>query len=553
MAIQFSSIKRSMLLIVLIVTTLALLIAFTINTYSQVQHYRDSLIERSVAYARVTAFNALSSVVFDDNETETQRLRSLRSTSFVEHVHIYKLDEVTGDLNFFASYNRRGLAPIPAKYASINNLGEPRIVGNHLEVAEPIQLDNSVVGYVYLRSSMTELNDFVQRSIILAVIVTFGTLLLAALLTIRMRKTITRPLDRMVEVIQQVAREKDYSLRLPNSHLQEVDSVSHAFNIMLNRIQQHITRQEKAEQEASLLASELEQQVSQRTQALKEANSELLKTLEQLHLYQSQLVESEKMASLGDMVAGIAHEVNTPIGLSVTASTLLQDKLHLMQEKFSNKRISTQEFERFLNDCDENLAIIYRNVNRAADLITAFKQVAVDQSSEVDRQILVVDFMQDVLLSIKPRLKDSTKFPIHIHCDPTLQIETKPGPLNQILSHLITNSMVHGFDHRQQGEVNISISVDTDKRLEIVYEDNGAGVPMDIRRRIFDPFVTSKRGSGGSGLGMHLVYNLVTQVLKGNIHFFSEQEQGVEFVVRFPVTVLPPAKPNEPPATEAQS
>lgn len=552
MAIQFSSIKRSMLLIVLIVTTLALLIAFTINTYSQVQHYRDSLIERSVAYARVTAFNALSSVVFDDNETETQRLRSLRSTSFVEHVHIYKLDEVTGDLNFFASYNRRGLAPIPAKYASINSLGEPRIVGDHLEVAEPIQLDNSVVGYVYLRSSMSELEAFVQRSIMLAVIVTLGTLILAALLTIRMRKTITSPLDRMVEVIQQVAREKDYSLRLPTSHLQEVDSVSHAFNIMLNRIQQHITRQEKAEQEASSLAAELEQQVSQRTQALKEANSELLKTLEQLHLYQSQLVESEKMASLGDMVAGIAHEVNTPIGLSVTASTLLQDKLHLMQEKFSDKRISTQEFERFLNDCDENLAIIYRNVNRAADLITAFKQVAVDQSSEVDRQILVVDFMQDVLLSIKPRLKDSTNFPIHIHCDPTLRIETKPGPLNQVLSHLITNSMVHGFDHRQQGEVNITIAIDADKRLEIVYEDNGVGVPIDIRRRIFDPFVTSKRGSGGSGLGMHLVYNLVTQVLKGNIHFFSEQEQGVEFVVRFPVTILPPAKFNEPPSAEAQ-
>lgn len=538
MAIQFTSIKRSMLLIVLIVTTLALLAAFTVNTYSQVQHYRASLVERSQAYAGVTAFNALSSVVFKDNETETQRLKSLRSTTAIEHVHIYRVDDLTGDLAFFASYNRSGLAPIPAKYAEINQLTEPRISNGYIEVAEPIELDDEVVGYVYLRSSMEELNAFIDRSLVLAAVVMLVTFVLATLVTIQIRSRVTQPLDKAVATIQQIAREKDYSLRLPTANLEEVDAISQAVNTMLNRIQQHITRQDKAEREASELTAELEQQVNQRTQALKEANQELLSTLEQLHLYQSQLVESEKMASLGDMVAGIAHEVNTPIGLSVTASTLLQDRLVVMQEKFSEKRISTNEFERFLKDCDENLSIIYRNVTRAADLITAFKQVAVDQSSEVDREIRITDFMKDVLLSVRPRLKDDKLFPINIHVDEDLQIETKPGPLNQILGHLLTNSMVHGFDGREHGQVDITFNLREDQQLEVIYQDDGVGVPIDIRRRIFDPFVTTKRGSGGSGLGMHLVYNLVTQVLKGSIHFFSEQEHGVEFSLLIPVTAV---------------
>lgn len=535
MGIQFTSIKRGMLLIVLIVTTLALLIAFAVNTYSQLSSTRANITRDAVAYARITAFNALSSVVFDDNETESQRLRSLRTSDFIQHVHIYKLDEITGDLTFFASYNRRGLAPIPAKYALIEQLAEPQLTSDFVEVAEPIKLDNSVVGYVYLRGSMAELDDLLQRSLLISLLVMVLTLGLAAAITLALRRQISSPLDNMVQVIARMAREKDYSLRLPSSTLEEVDSINHAFNTMLNRIQQHISRQEKAEREASELTAELEQQVTQRTLALKEANQELLQTLEQLHLYQGQLVESEKMASLGDMVAGIAHEVNTPIGLSVTASTLLQDKLQVMQQKFREKRISTAEFERFLNDCDENLGIIYRNVVRAADLITAFKQVAVDQSSEVDRTVRLVDFMNDVLLAIRPRLRDPEAFPIHIHCDPKLVIETKPGPLNQILSHLIINSMIHGFDERSHGNIHIYFELDDQQQLELTYQDDGAGVPAEIRRRIFDPFVTTKRGSGGSGLGMHLVYNLVTQVLRGAIHFFSEVEQGVEFSIRFPV------------------
>ena len=406
-----------------------------------------------------------------------------------------------------------------------------------MEVAEPILLDNSVIGYVYLRGSTNEIRLFMWRSIGVAVLVFLVTLIACWIATIRLRRGITQPLEHIVDIASQIARDKNYTLRIPDSRVDEFNDLGQSLNIMLDRVQHQIERQRRAEQEASQLNAELEQQVTQRTKALRESNQELLATLEQLHQYQGQLVESEKMASLGDMVAGIAHEVNTPIGLSVTASTLLQDKLAVMQEKFNEKRISTNEFARFLGDCDENLAIIYRNVNRAAELITSFKQVAVDQSSEVDRTIEIHSFMRDVLTSVKPRRLDIEKFPIQVHAADNLEVMTKPGPLNQILINLIVNSMVHGFDGKTSGHIEINFEL-IDNDLEITYRDDGNGVPFDIRKKIFDPFVTTKRGAGGSGLGLHLAYNLVTQVLGGNIHFFSEEQQGVEFIVRFPVTVV---------------
>ena len=532
------SLKRILIYLVLLVTSFALLIGFTINIVSQVGQFEKSLQEQALSYTRIIASNAARTIVFDDTVSEKQRLGTFQNTPFIEHIHVYKMDEASGQLTFFSSYNKQGLAPIPARFSKLERLTSPTINDSNIEVSQPVTLDGDVIGYVYLRGSLEQVRLFMWRSIAVAVVVALVTLLACWLATLRLRKAIVQPLDSVVDVVSQVARDKNYSLRLPSSQLAEFDTMAQAFNTMLDRVQQHITRQRRAEEEASQLNTQLEQQVTQRTQALKESNSELLKTLEQLHQYQGQLVESEKMASLGDMVAGIAHEVNTPIGLSVTASTLLQDKLAVMQEKFDAKRISTSEFERFLKDCDENLQIIYRNLNRAADLVTSFKQVAVDQSSEVDRDIEINSFMNDVLMSVKPRRLNPEHFPINVHCAGDIQVRAKAGPLNQILMNLIINSMVHAFEGREKGQIDISFQLVNDNELEIIYTDNGQGVDADISRKIFDPFVTTKRGSGGSGLGLHLVYNLVTQVLGGNIHFFSEENNGVEFIIRFPVTVL---------------
>ncbi|MFB0999816.1 MAG: ATP-binding protein, partial [Colwellia sp.] len=278
---------------------------------------------------------------------------------------------------------------------------------------------------------------------------------------------------------------------------------------------------------------DLEDKVNKRTQALKNSNNELLSTLEKLHQFQGQLVESEKMASLGDMVAGLAHEVNTPIGLGVTASTLLSDRLFEIKKAFDDKTLKSSQLKKFLIEGEENTAIIYRNLKRAAELITRFKKVAVDQASEETRTFNIKQLFDDVLLTLAPQIKP-LPYLINIDCPNELIITSKPGPINQIMINLILNSITHGFDEREHGVITIQVSVSSDI-LAIDYKDDGKGIAPSIVNKIFEPFTTTKRGSGGSGLGLHLVYNLVTQGLGGNISFNSEIESGVHFKISLPI------------------
>jgi len=235
------------------------------------------------------------------------------------------------------------------------------------------------------------------------------------------------------------------------------------------------------------------------------------------------------------MVAGVAHEVNTPIGLGVTASTLMQDKLTDIQKAFDDKQLTSNQLSKFLSESKENLGIIYRNLERAASLIRSFKQVAVDQSNENRRQFNMLQLMNEVLLSLRPNLK-KTQHQVLVDCDPQLEIDSKPGPINQILINLIMNSLIHAFEHTDHGTISITVKVEQN-RCQIRYKDNGSGVPEHIKKRIFDPFVTTKRGEGGSGLGMHLVYNLVTQALNGKISLESSLGEGVDILFDFPVIV----------------
>ena len=185
-----------------------------------------------------------------------------------------------------------------------------------------------------------------------------------------------------------------------------------------------------------------------------------------------------------------------------------------------------------MNDGSENIAIIYRNLNRAADLISSFKKVAVDQSSEDTRTFNVKELLNEVLLTLRPQLH-SLPYIIDIDCPDSLNITSKPGPINQILINLIMNSVIHGFEGKDQGRISITV-MSLSNQLNILFKDDGVGVNESIKHKVFEPFTTTKRGEGGSGLGMHLVYNLVTQALGGSILLNSELNQGVSIEINFP-------------------
>jgi signal transduction histidine kinase len=530
---KFLSIKSLIIWVFMAITSLSLILSSGVNLYSQIDTYRQSIEEDVVIFAEMIGRGALEPMMNDEGLLQEQNLKTLAASDLIENVHIYKIiDQSPPD--FFASYNKEGIAPVKAQFDQVNVLAQPKMAGSVIEIIRPISDDGEVLGYVYLRASAEALENRIAQSIMTTVSVLLICLLICFFLTLKLQSAITAPINVLVKLVQRISRQRDYSSRAEMHGIKELDILGEAFNNMLQRTQEHMERQTAAEAEQVKLNLSLEGKVQQRTMALKEANNELIQTLEKLHQFQRQMVQNEKMASLGDMVAGVAHEVNTPIGLGVTASTMMLDRLSDMRKAFEDKTLKASSLSKFIAEGEENLHIIYRNLNRAAELILSFKQVAVDQSSENNRVFSFAKLMDEILMSMRPKLK-KVNHQINVHCADNLVVESKAGPINQIMINLIMNSIIHGFEDVDKGQIDITIESIDDTKVCIEFKDNGKGIPEHLRKRIFDPFVTTKRGQGGSGLGMHLVYNLVTQALNGSISVVSEEGQGVDFRIRFPV------------------
>jgi two-component system sensor histidine kinase ChiS len=278
-------------------------------------------------------------------------------------------------------------------------------------------------------------------------------------------------------------------------------------------------------------------QISKWNQALEdrvtERTAQLEDTLDSLHQAKIRLIQAEKLASLGGLVAGIAHEINTPIGIGVTASSHLVSLSSEMADKYAQGILSRKELTSFINELEETSSLLLSNLQRTEKLISSFKQVAVDQTAEEQRSFQVKSYLMDIFLSLWPKWKHS-RHRFFIEIDESLELFGYPGAFYQILTNLILNSLLHGFEDVEQGTIMVQGRVDG-SMLELVYRDDGKGIDSSLLSRIFDPFVTTKRGQGGTGLGLSIVYNLVTQLWKGSIRCESESNIGTAITIRFPL------------------
>ncbi len=531
------SIRSLFLWVVMLIITFTLVFSSSLSMYSQIKNYRQELANQVIMLAEIISHNASYYLKTMKAEQANARLKTLEAADMIQNVVVYHGTPAPdgSQPTRFAEFTNSGVAPIIPPASIFNQIRQARFDEDSVDVTLPIRESGGTIGYVFVKASAASFNQMVGNAVFLNLSVMIIMLVVGLILTLKLQRFITEPIERLAEFLQSTSRRRDYSARAENSRIKELNILSKAVNITLGRIQETIQKQESAEAQHRELNARLEDMVHQRTLALKDANQELIQTLEKLHQFQRQIVQNEKMASLGDMVAGVAHEVNTPIGLGVTASTMMLDRIDTIQEQFENKTLKASTMAKFLSESQENLNIIYRNLNRAAELISSFKQVAVDQTSENSRAVCIAQLINEILLSLRPRLK-KVQHQIDVDVDPTLTVDTKAGPINQIIINLIMNSIIHGFEGVECGQIEISAQMMSSNKLKLIYRDNGRGIPDDIRKRIFDPFVTTKRGQGGSGLGMHLVYNLVTQALNGTISLSSEEGHGVEFVIVFPVT-----------------
>lgn len=264
----------------------------------------------------------------------------------------------------------------------------------------------------------------------------------------------------------------------------------------------------------------------------KRAEEDLRASLQKLKETQAELIRKERLATVGLLVSGVAHEVNTPLGVAVTALSVVNDELRALGEKFEADALTKGELRRFLARATQAGALVSTNLDRAAEQVTNFKRVSVDQVTEEHREIDLFDQVRQTIDSLRPVLR-SGALEVSMKSEGNLLVSTHPGAISQILTNFVTNSAAHGRAPGATEPLKVDVAVRRTERgtVVITYADNGRGMTESVRHQAFQPFFTTARGGGGTGLGLHIVHTLVTDVLRGTIELRSEEGRGVRFEI----------------------
>lgn len=402
------------------------------------------------------------------------------------------------------------------------------------------------------------------------------TTFLIILFLMAFRKQLTLPLTELTQQIEDLELDQLEGAKVEFQHddTSELSVMADAFNRLIGRVQDY-KNQLEATQKQLLLSNEkldqqnlmLEQEVARKTSGLSQAmmdlqqqkqelevkqqslreeierrrhtedalrskQSELEKYVEELKQAQDRLVQSEKMAALGGLVAGITHEVNTPVGIGVTATSFLAEKLQALALSYKDKTLTPKTLEHFIEEATQGTELLQSNLIRASELIASFKQIAVDQTSEAVRTINLADYLHEIIRSLQPNFK-KTRHHIEVNCPDNIMLSCPAGAISQIFTNLLMNSLIHGFEDMEDGLVRITV-LDEGDNVDIKYSDNGKGLTAEQLEKLFHPFFTTKRDQGGSGLGTHITYNLIRQTLGGSVQVSSEPGKGLHYHICFP-------------------
>ncbi|RKZ38154.1 MAG: hypothetical protein DRQ49_14330 [Gammaproteobacteria bacterium] len=366
---------------------------------------------------------------------------------------------------------------------------------------------------VYPKSQLAHFAFNTARFILIVSVISLFVEMTILLLVLRWQ--VTLPLQNFLSATKQIAA-GDFNIEatqhLPLSRCDEIGELAQSFNSMAGQLQTSFDT--------------LDTKVIERTAQLDDKIAELTQT-------RKELVESEKMASLGGLVAGIAHEINTPIGIGVTAASTLADRTTEAATAYDNKQLKGSALKAYFNIAQSSSNLVLNNLNRANDLIQSFKQVAVNQSNLDKRSFAVKKYIKDTLIGLKPHLK-KTPHQITVHGDEQIEINSYPGAFSQIVTNLVMNSVRHAYPSGKTGNLRFEVKLDSE-HLIIEYNDDGCGIPPENLAKIFEPFFTTARAQGGTGLGLHIVFNLVTQKLNGTINVQSEVGVGTTFILNLPL------------------
>lgn len=330
--------------------------------------------------------------------------------------------------------------------------------------------------------------------------------------------------ERIVHIAKLAAR-NDFDFHWPSTRIPEHQQLLGSLRAMLDALR----AREQALNESNTL---LEARVQDRTQALSEANEELSATVEHLKHARNELAHSERQAALGRLVAGVAHELNTPIGNSLLVANTLYDQAIEFNQR-AEQGITRRNLDEFRLHTTDAAAQLTQNLQKAAELIRDFKQVAADQTTAQRRRFDLGELLNDIARMLSPTLR---RTPIHLRIDASkeLSMTSYPGPLGQVVSNLVQNALEHAYADRSEGEIVIHAEALGEKQILLSVSDQGCGIPAETLPHIFDPFFTTRMGQGGTGLGLHIAYQIVSELLEGSIEVKSEMGTGSSFTLIIP-------------------
>ena len=364
------------------------------------------------------------------------------------------------------------------------------------------------------------------------------TFCVAAFILLLVRRLITDPLARIAEHFDGRPQEPLKLDRHPDGRADEIDLLAAQLTSSYGRLAQSNLDLLESERQLAAALSDRERLLRLETgfkEALEikvgERTHELETTVSQLKETQTVLIERERLASLGRMVAGLAHEINTPLGVSLTVTSALDRQREALRGKITAGELKRSDLDQFVRDLDEGGTLLNASLSRTADLVGNFKRVAVDHGSAQRRRFELSLTLKELIETLRPMLV-AGHHELALHCPEGIYLESYPTPLGQVLTNLVSNAVAHGFEGKQQGRIEIRVQEHGPDMVEFFFADDGRGIEPTLLRHIFDPFVSARRGRGGAGLGLHIVHNIVTGLLGGTVSAHSTPGQGTVFMIR---------------------
>ncbi len=400
------------------------------------------------------------------------------------------------------------------------------------------------------------------------------TAALMILFSLAFSKLLTNPLNQLTEQINQIDLDdpESSSVQIINYEQNELSVLQSAYNNLINELIGH--KEKLARAQSEVVASNdkldeqnlmLEQEVARKTSSLSttmlkmerqqrellaqqnqlkaensrrsnteltltQTNHELKNSIIELNKAQVRLLDAEKMSLLGKLAAEVSHEIDTPIGIGITASSYLSDLLSKISEDIKQQKLSKRSLDDFVQNTEQAIALLLSNLQRASELISSYKQVAIDQTSGKIRLINIAAYIDEIIHSLHPKLK-KTSHSIHIDCPEKIELYSHAGALAQIFTHLILNSITHGFANQNRGKIHIRL-VMKGEEIHITYADNGVGVSNDNLAHIFEPHFSPEQ-TNNNNLGTYIIHNLVTDTLNGRIEASSDNQHGLVYDIYF--------------------